>query len=187
MPIVKEHSEEETLLDKEVELLSIVEFLGQMQEKSTTFTHQLDIQASILIGITSAIFIFSLSQFFSGTKEFSLIILGGFAAVSTLLALLAIHPPRFMRKEGQEESLLFNKKVSSFPSAGEYEKELVRILDKPDQIIKQYAIELYNLARYYYRPKRKLFNLARNILLAGVVLTMYSFMIEILLHYLVGR
>lgn len=184
MPPAKEIDPDETLLDKEVELLSIVEFLGGMQIKATTFTHQLDTQISILIGITSAIFIFSLSEFFSGNKELTLVIMGSFSAVSTLISLLAIHPPRFMRKAGQEESLMFHKKIANFPNFKDYEKELVKIIGKPDKIVNQYAIELYNLSKYYYQPKRKLFTLARNILVAGVALTLYTFFVEIITHYL---
>lgn len=180
-------SKKETLLDKEVEMLSIIEFLGQMQNKSVTFTHQLDMQSSILIGITSAIFIFSLSEFFSGTKELALVILGIFSALSTFVALLAIHPPRFMRKAGQEESLMFSKKIANFPSAAVYKEELLKILDKPTELVDQYAVELYNLSKYYYRPKRNLFNFARNIILFGVGLALYSFVIEVILHYLAAR
>lgn len=110
--------------------------------------------------------------------------MGSFSAMATVIALLAIHPPRFMRKTGQEESLMFTKRIANFASFQEYEKELVKILDKPEKIVNQYAIELYNLSKYYYRPKRSLFNLARNILLTGVALTLYTFFIEILLHYL---
>lgn len=174
----------ETLLDKEVELLSIVEFLGGMTQKSGQFTHQLDVQASILIGITSAIFIFSLAKFFDGTKELPLIIIGGFSAVSTLIGLLAIHPPKFMRKVGQEESLMFNKRIANYDSFQEYEKDLIKVLDRPERMVNEYAIELYNLSKYYYRPKRDLFNFSRNCFLTGIVLSLYAFFFEIVVHYL---
>ncbi len=94
------------------------------------------------------------------------------AGISALVALFAVHPPRFMRKRGQKESLLYNKNISSFSSFKEYAQEIKKVTTDKDAMIEQYAIEIYNLARYYYNPKRKLFHLSRNILIIGFILFM---------------
>jgi hypothetical protein len=69
-----------------------------------------------------------------------------------------------LRKRNQEESLMYNKKVSSLKSANEYAKQLGYSMEDEKNITEQFAIEIYNLCKYCYRPKRELFNLSRNLL-----------------------
>ena len=170
----------EKLTSKEIDFLSIVEFLRGLVEKEVAFTHHLDSQTHILIGISSALFFLSITSFQGGKEELSLLIIGVFSALSTLVGLMSIHPPRFMRKQGQEESLMFSKNISKFASSEEYTKELTKVVTNHEKIIEQFGKELYNLSKYYYRPKRILYRLSRNLLLLGIGLGLFSFLVEIL-------
>lgn len=176
-PILKAKEE---LTSKEIDFLSIVEFLGGLVNKEVNFTHHLDSQTNILLGISTALFVLSASSFLNGHVNLSLLIIAGFSGISTLIGLLAVHPPRFMRKYGQTESIMFSKSIANYSSAEEYTKELLKIITDHEKIVDQFGIELYNLAKYYYRPKRILFRYSRTILLAGIALGLFTFFLEIL-------
>jgi len=44
-------------------------------------------------------------------------------------------------------------------------------------ITKEYAKEIYNMSRYYYKPKRLLFKVTRNIFVAGVLASLLTFLL----------
>jgi len=160
----------------------VIIFLDGILEKIRNYAQHMDNQIQILVGISSAIFVFSATQF-SEKGELFLLVLALFSICSVIIALFAIHPPRFMSKQGQQESLMYNKKIISFFSAKDYEKEILRVIKDPREIFQQYATEIYNLSRYYYRPKRTLFHVARLILLLGFIFSFLSFIFSRLWFY----
>ena len=149
-------------------------FLSSMLQKSISFAQHMDNQTSILVGLSSGIFILAVSQVRgeNGLISLPLLVLAIFSLLSALIALFAILPPRCMRKKGQEESLLYNKEIASFASASRYCKELIKVSGSMDEIIKQFSLELYNLSRFYYQPKRRLFKYARHLLLFGILISL---------------
>jgi len=160
--------------DPKKDIGATIRFLNGILEKRDTFARHIDSQVQILIGLSSATFLFSGSNLLGKEPgvEIAWLVLGTFAALAALVGLLAIHPPRFMRKRGQNESLMYNKKISSFASSSKYEEELRRVVGDQDALIKQYSIEIYNLSKYYYQPKRKLFRISRNLYFAGIGLSL---------------
>ena len=159
------------------------QFLDGLAQKTRSLADHIDTQTNILIGLSSAIFLFSLTIITTKENvELYFLILGLFSGVSAFISLLGVHPPKVMRKQGQEESLLYNKYIAGFANSKDYAGKLNEILGDRDAIVGQYAIEIYNLSKYYYRPKRKLFHLARNVLVAGIILTNITFLIKILLY-----
>jgi len=163
--------------DPKKDMRTLIRLLATTLDRATVFAQHIDRQTNILIGISSAIFLFTAGWIQSGEAELFLIILAIFAGLSSLAALFAIHPTRFMRKRGQEESLLYNKKIVSFEFAKDYGSQLDEISLDRDKMIEQYSLEIYNLYKYYYRPKRKLFNLSRNILICGVFVGLLVFVV----------
>lgn len=152
-------------------------FLNGILEKATAFVRHFDSQTNVLVSISSAILLLVVSRMYSQEViNIPLLILGSFAGISALVSLYAIHPPRFMRKKRQEESLMYNKKVANFPSYVEYKDKLREVMEDREKVLQQYSMEIYNLYKYYYRPKRKLFNTARNLLIAGVFLSLATFL-----------
>lgn len=152
-------------------------FLIGILDKQTKLLQHLDSQTNILIGISSAIFAFLAAGFRLNNFNLPQIILASFSALAALIGLFAIHPPRFMRKRGQKESLMYGGKISSFSLPIAYKKELGNIVRNQDKMLEQYALEIYNVAKYYYDPKRKIFKIARNILLVGVFLSIATFLV----------
>ena len=137
-------------------------FLQGVAQKTRSLADHIDTQTNILIGVSFAIFLFSLTRIIEEGIQSPFFVIGLFSGISAFICLLGVHPPKMMRKRGQRESLLYNKYIANFPSAKDYADKLNLILDDRDAIVQNYATEIYNLSKYYYRPKRKLFNLARN-------------------------
>ena len=166
-------------MSKEILEQSTAQFLEGIVQKHYSFSQHLDNQVNILVGVSTAIFLFSLPQFLNGPESKIFLVLAITSGMALFVGLFAIHPPRFMRKRGQEESIAYNKNIARHQSSGEYHKHLRGILDDKEAIIQQYAVEIYNVSRYYYRPKRKLFHVARNILVIGIFITLVLFTTQI--------
>lgn len=156
------------------DLGAMVRFLNAVIDKTNTLIHQLDSQSNILIGISLAVFIFSANRYATVSHSY-LLVLAICSGFSIITGLYAVHPPRFMRKMGQNESMMYNKKIISFKNPDEYSAELSKIIGDREAMIKQYGIELYNLSKYFYRPKRTLFKLSRNFLLLGILMSLLLF------------
>ncbi len=145
-------------------------------------TQHLDHQINIVIGISAATFVLTSSMFEKESDNLALFLIMVFAGASALVGLLAVHPPRYMRKRGQPESLLYRKKIESFDSPKEYEKAAAEAMESPEKTREQYSIEVYNLCKYYYRPKRKLFHISRKLLFIGIFLSLFIFIIHFIIE-----
>jgi hypothetical protein len=157
-----------------------IQILDGLLQKTRSLGNHIDTQTNILVGVSTAIFLFSLSRTLGGEQGILFLILSVFSGISSLVSLLAVHPPTYMRKKGQEETLLYNKTIAQFASSKKYGKELEKIIDNRKVIIEEYATEIYNMSKYYYRPKRKLFHISRNILITGIFFTLLTFVIEMI-------
>ena len=144
-------------------------FLDGLLQKTYGFAQHLDHQVNILLGISSAVFLFALSRVLEHGAEPAFSVLSLCAGLSSLVALFAVHPPKFMRKRGQKESVLYHKHAETFSSSAEYAQALEEVIEDKKAMIQEYAVEAYNVSKYYYRPKRRLFRLSRNLLLLGVL------------------
>jgi len=158
---------------------STAQFLDSALTNTCGFAQHLDSQTHILVGVSSLIFIFSVSRFLDQGGQLPFMILSIFSGFSALVGLFAIHPPAFMRKRGQEESLMFHKHIVEFPTASDYVRELTKVVEDRDVMIREYATTIYNVSKYYYRPKRRLFHYARNILLVGIFLGLIAFIADL--------
>jgi len=156
-------------------------FADRTLEKSYAFAQHLDTQTNILVGVSTAVFLFSLSRVLSeAAGQAPFVVLSFFAGLSSFVGLFAIHPPKFMRKRGQEESLMYHKQIIGFSSPLEYARQILAVIDDENRIIKEYATEIYNVSKYYYRPKRRLFHMARNLLILGIFLSFVTFILALL-------
>jgi Family of unknown function (DUF5706) len=144
--------------------------------KINDITQHLDHQSNILIGLGSGVFVFAAAGYEKDSANIALLVMAIFSALSALVGLIAIHPLKSMRKRGQEESMLYNKKIAGYSSAAAYEKDLAKITADPKKIQSEYSKEIYNLCKYYYRPKRKLFHVSRNLFFTGIILSLGVFL-----------
>jgi hypothetical protein len=161
--------------DPSKDLGAAMRLLGSVMDKTLRIAIQIDTQINILIGLSSALFVFAASRVGSGESRFLLPLVVA-AAGAAILCLFAVHPPRFMRKHGQMESVLYAKRIASFETPQAYAAELSAVSVDRDRIFTEYACEVYNLVRFYYQPKRKLFHAARMVLLLGIATSLATFL-----------
>ncbi|MDD2935119.1 MAG: hypothetical protein PHX25_01455 [Candidatus Pacebacteria bacterium] len=151
-----------------------------VSEKHVSFAQHIDRQTNVLISLSTGVFVLVASHILrTGDSSFKLIIPLIFSAISGVLSLYAIHPPKFMRKRGQKESLLvYSKKIASFKNPGTYVRELKKVLndENKDRLIEEIGTDIYNITKYYYRPKRKLFVYARNVFMSGIITSTLLFL-----------
>ncbi len=157
-------------------------FLDGLLQKTYSFAQHLDHQVNILLGISSAVFLFSLSRVLERGGGPAFLVLSVCAGLSSLVALFAVHPPKFMRKRGQKESVFYHKHAETFSSSAEYAQALGEVIEHKEAMIQEYATEAYNVSKYYYRPKRRLFHLSRNLLLFGVLASFVLSLVSLITH-----
>lgn len=157
---------------------ALVDFFNGALERATSFAQHFDTQINILVGISTAVGAIAINGLREGQEFFSFLILGAFSALSVIFGLYAIYPPRFMRKQHQDESIFYNKHVIEHASADEYAKVVKNSLGSQDQLVSEYSTEMYNLFRYYYRPKRVLFRYSRNFLMVGIIISAITYYCE---------
>ncbi len=174
-----EHAEYDVELSNDQKMEKETDLTESILARASDLTQHLDHQTNILIGLSTAIFVFTATGFDPNDINIPMLIMALFSAGSSLLGLFAIHPPQFMRKRGQKESLLYNKKIASFKNGEEYAQALRAATKNGSMTFDQYAIEIYNVCRYAYRPKRRLFHAARRILFIGIALSLFAFMVAL--------
>ncbi len=152
---------------------AVVHFLTGLAEKHSAFARHIDNQANILIGLSTGIFVLVANQVLnSKTMPLYFFTAMIFSALSAIMGLLTVHPPKFMRKKGQKESvMLYNKAISSFKSPEEYAEKLKNLFNNQNELFHEFGLEIFNLSKYYYRPKRTLFVYSRNLLIAGIIIS----------------
>jgi len=147
--------------------------LNSILQKIIDLVIHVDTQINIMMVFSSAIFLFSTAKLYdaNGRLPLYIITLVVFSGLSIIVSLMAIHPPRFMRKKGQKESMFYHRRVQGFPSADQYVRELSEMFKNRKKVVSEYGREVYNLSKYYYRPKRELYKLARSLLIIGFFLS----------------
>jgi len=158
--------------NKITDLSAHVRFLGNMLDKTMNQTNNLDGQTNIILGITSAIFLFSATKINSEQSAVFLILMIS-SALSILGCMISIHPPKFLRVKNKHESiksLFSNKRVNSYSSSQEYADQIMLVAGDARKMTEHYAASIYNTNVNYYRPKRNLFKLSLKVLIAGILL-----------------
>jgi hypothetical protein len=174
----RDKKEKKSFVDDDLQ--AVVAFLEGTSAKIIDSTRNVDNHTNVLLGLSMGVFALSINELMTASHlHMTLTAVAIFSGISSAVALLSIRPPRFLIKKGQEESLMYTRKIAAFKSHKEYAKALREILTSDEKIFHQYAKEIYNLSRFYYIPKRKMFSLSRNIFLFGVVAALFFMLLEI--------
>ena len=155
--------------------------LNEILQKINSNAEHIDVQTNSLVILSSAVFVFSAQNFLSAgpNQHLYALSLAFFSSLSSIAGLLALNPPAFMDKRGQKESDLYVRKIAEYKTKEEYFERLKKILKNEQNAIEEYALDIYNLSKYSYLPKRKLFNLAKNLLIIGFLTSIVLFIIQI--------
>jgi hypothetical protein len=160
-------------------------FLNNLSEKIIDVTHTVDTHANIMIGINTAIFAFVVSKLFEvDTLKLTLGVVAIFSAFSALFAVSATRLPHFFSKTKHKKSILHAPRIAQFDSAESYADELQKMTQSKDEVFNQHALEVYNMSKYYYLPKRRMLAWSRYFFIFGVMASAMFLLLE-KLHWFV--
>ncbi|MEN8252546.1 MAG: hypothetical protein ABFQ53_03135 [Patescibacteria group bacterium] len=161
---------------------SDVSFLEGLTKKTIDATHTVDNHANVMIGINTGIFIFVNSQLFvADSLHVTMGVVALFSAGSALAAVFATRLPRsllFFKRRSHEKSVLHAQQIAQFESANVYAEKLEEMMSSEKEMIRQHALEAYNLSKYYYVPKRQMLSLSRYLFVVGVLFSSVFLLME---------
>jgi hypothetical protein len=155
--------------------------LNEILQKINGNTEHIDIQINNLVILGAALFAFSAQGFllWDSGGHFYLLILALFSSLSAVTGLFALNPPSFLDKRGQKDSKLYTHGIASYKTPEEYYEAIKNMLADQKKTVEQYSLEIYNLSKFSYVPKRNLFNLSKNLLIIGFLLSFFLFVFQI--------
>ena len=127
-----------------------------------------DHKASILMGATFVIFTITIGKAQGTTAPVPLLILGGAAFFSAILAVLAVLPVTRGRKPAGEANILF---FGSFTQLGEDEfiETLMTRLHSDDSVYRTMARDIYQAGTVLQKKKYRMLGYAYRVLLVGLI------------------
>ena len=166
----------------ETEFRNEIAVLSDLLRKQNEIRSVLDTRANIMIGFCSGLILFLVSyrnDSFTGLA-YSASLLTLF--LSLMSAVLAIKPPHFLRKNGQQESIFYHDYIGSC-EFDKYEEKATEILGDKDKIRHSYLLEVYNMTKYSNQPKKFYAHLAIRILMYGVVVMLLIYVLQKLFNF----
>ena len=140
-----------------------------------------DQKASILMGATFVIFTITIGQSRSGqSAPLPLLILGGFAFCTAVLAVLAILPTTRWRSS-PATNLLFFGSFTRLPEE-EYVSRVLDLLESDETIYRAMAQDIYQNGTVLQRKKYRLLGYAYRVLLVGLTVSLIAFVAEYAVH-----
>jgi hypothetical protein len=147
-------------------------------QANLTLSQMADQKAGILMGATFVVFTISVSQAARGTVPASLLILACFAFLSALCAVAAILPSiRTAPDPDGERNLLFFGVFTAMSEADFADAMLDRLHDD-ETIFRTMLRDIYQNGQVLQRKKYRLLGWAYRFFLAGLTLTVVTFLFE---------
>jgi hypothetical protein len=155
-----------------------VQALRTAQNMTLTLSQMADQKASILMGATFVVFSLSIGRALDGHLPWSLAILAMFCFLSALCAVLAVMPSLPRADSPDEKNLLFFGHIAAMDEEEWTLKVLERI--KTDEgLYRTMLRDMYQNGQVLYRRKYRYLGYAYRVFVAGLVLTLASFVVEL--------
>jgi hypothetical protein len=136
-----------------------------------------DHKASILMGATFVIFTITVGQAHGSSAPLPLLILGGFAFLSAVCAVLSVLPA-IRRPKGGRLNVLFFGSFTQL-SEDEFLDEITGRLASDESIYRTMALDIYQNGCVLHRKKYRLLGWAYRIFLVGLVASATAFVAQI--------
>jgi hypothetical protein len=136
-----------------------------------------DQKASILMGATFVIFTIAVGQAHGATPPLPLLILGAFAFLSAVCAVLAIVPATGLKRREERPNLLFFGSFASLDEE-EYLDRLMATLRQDELFYRAMARDMYQNGRVLARKKYRMLGYAYRIFLLGMTASLVAFVVE---------
>ncbi|WP_231638977.1 Pycsar system effector family protein [Sphingomonas profundi] len=136
-----------------------------------------DQKASILMGATFVIFTITIGQAKGGAgAPLPMLILGGFAFVSAVLAVLAILPATHMKQRGPINLLFFGS--FSHLAQEDYIERVLDVLQDDETIYRTMVNDIYQNGRVLDRKKYRMLGYAYRVFLVGLTASLIAFVAQ---------
>ena len=153
-----------------------IDMLVAIHRAHVTLSQMADQKASILMGATFVIFTITIGQSKSGGAPLALLILGGFAFIAAVLAILAILPHVHTIRSPKPNLLFFG----SFTQLGEeeYIDRLCEQMQTDDRIFATMARDIYQNGQVLEFKKYRLLGYAYRVFLVGLTASLIAFVAQ---------
>ncbi|WP_380875178.1 Pycsar system effector family protein [Sphingomonas sp. DBB INV C78] len=160
--------------NKRVPSVNGIHLLRTTQQIHVQLSQMADQKASILMGATFVIFTITIGQSKGSGAPLPLLILGGFAFFSAVLAVLAILPATHTRKTDWINLLFFG----SFTQLEEndYVERVVEKAYRDEDIFRTMAHDIYQNGRVLERKKYRFLGYAYRVFLLGLTASFIAFL-----------
>jgi len=168
---------DEKALESKIYPANAVHLLRTTQLAQHQLSVMADTKASILMGATFVIFTITIGQARTGAAPLPLLILGGAAFFSAILAVLAILPKVSASELGADSNLLF---FGVFTDMGEDEfiEEITQRVRTEDGIYRTMARDIYQNGLVLRRKKYRMLAYAYEVFLLGLVASCAAYVIQ---------
>ena len=155
------------------------------QNNTLKLSQMADQKASILMGATFLVFSISVSRSLTGDLPYSLALLAGFAFASSLCAVMAVLPSLSGKPKGRAAQSMQRPNPLFFAAFAnrdedEWMAEVLEELKADETVFSAMLHDIYQNGMVLHYKKYKFLGLAYKIFIIGLVLTMISFLIELL-------
>jgi hypothetical protein len=158
-----------------------VNALRTVQQLTLTLSQMADQKASILMGATFVVFSISISRALDGKLPWSLAILAVFAFLSALLAVLAVMPSVSRAAHPPAQSNLFFFGHFALMDEESWMKAVFERLETDETLVRTMLRDMYQNGLVLHRRKYRYLGYAYRMFIAGLVVTLVSFLIELAL------
>lgn len=158
-----------------------VHLMRTAQLNGVTHARMADQKASILLGATFLVFSLSITRALTGDMPVALSVLAGFSFASSLGAVMAVLPAvdRPKPAETKRGNLLFFGHFA-WRDEEEWTDELLAALETDESVFRTMAHDLYQNGQVLLAKKFRYLSLAYRVFIAGLVVTLLVFAVEML-------
>jgi hypothetical protein len=156
--------------------------LRTVQNNTLRLSQMADQKASILMGAAFVVFSISVSRSLQGDLPWSLAILAIFAFLSSLCAVVAVipsigKPP----SDGRPNPIFFGHFCDR--DEEDWTREVLRELHDDERVFRVMLHDIYQNGQVLQRRKYRYLGYAYRIFVAGLVITLAAFAVEVVLTY----
>ena len=156
-----------------------VHLLRTVQLNSLRLSQMADQKASILMGATLLVFSISLSRSLSGELPWSLVVLAGFAFLSSLCAVMAVLPSLSKTlPPGAKRNRMFFAHFHDLDEE-EWTLDVLSELHTDERVFRMMLHDIYQNGLVLQRKKYRFLAYAYRLLIAGLLITLAVFAIEV--------
>jgi len=158
-----------------------VHFMRTTQQVQVQLSQMADMKANMLLGVTFLIFTITVGQANAGNTQLPVLVLGGSAFVAAILAVLAVLPAVKAppRPTGVANMIFFGSFTQL--SEEEYVERMIEIAGDSRTVYEAFAHDIYQNGRVLAGKKYKLLGYAYRVLLMGLLASMASFLLPLLI------